>query len=56
MIVYSTYFGGQLDDDLRSMVVDANGVMYFGGTSLSPDLPMTVQRIPSRRSPTPMRT
>ena len=41
VIVYSTYFGGQLDDDMRSMVVDANGVMYFGGTSLSPDLPVT---------------
>ena len=41
VIVYSTYFGGQLNDDLRSMVVDANGVMYFGGTSLSPDLPLT---------------
>jgi len=41
VIVYSTYFGGQLDDDMRSMTVDANGVIYFGGTSLSPDLPMT---------------
>lgn len=40
-IVYSTYFGGSLDDDMRSMVVDQNGVMYFGGTSLSPDLPVT---------------
>jgi hypothetical protein len=41
VIVYSTYFGGQLDDDMRTMTVDANGVIYFGGTSLSPDLPMT---------------
>jgi len=41
VIVYSTYFGGELDDDMRSMAVDANGVMYFGGTSLSPDLPVT---------------
>ena len=41
IIVYSTYFGGHFDDDMRSMVVDANGVMYFGGTSLSPDLPTT---------------
>jgi hypothetical protein len=41
VIVYSTYFGGQLNDDMRSMVVDSNGVMYFGGTSLSPDLPTT---------------
>lgn len=41
VVVYSTYFGGQFDDDMRSMVVDANGIMYFGGTSLSPDLPVT---------------
>ncbi len=41
VIVYSTYFGGQLNDNLTSMVVDANGVMYFGGTTLSPDLPMS---------------
>jgi hypothetical protein len=41
VIVYSTYFGGELDDDMRSMSVDANGIMYFGGTSLSPDLPVT---------------
>ena len=41
VIVYSTYFGGELDDDMRAMVVDQNGVMYFGGTSLSPDLPVT---------------
>ena len=40
-IVYSTYFGGSLDDDMRSMAVDQNGVMYFGGTSLSPDLPVS---------------
>jgi hypothetical protein len=42
VIAYSSYFGGSLDDDMRSMVVDANGIMYFGGTSLSPDLPITV--------------
>jgi len=41
VIVYSTYFGGELDDDMRSMVVDQYGLMYFGGTSLSPDLPMS---------------
>jgi hypothetical protein len=41
VIAYSSYFGGTLDDDLRSMSVDANGVMYFGGTTLSANLPMT---------------
>jgi hypothetical protein len=41
VIAYSTYFGGELDDDMRSMAVDAYGVMYFGGSTLSPDLPVT---------------
>lgn len=41
VIVYSTYFGGQFDDDLRSMVVDTNGVMYFGGTTISTNIPMS---------------
>lgn len=41
VIAYSTYFGGSLDDDMRALSVDANGLMYFGGTSLSPDIPVT---------------
>jgi hypothetical protein len=41
VILYSTYFGGQFDDDMRSMVVDANGVMYFAGTTLSTNIPLT---------------
>lgn len=41
VILYSTFFGGELDDDLTSMVVDAKGVMYFTGTTLSPDFPVS---------------
>ncbi len=41
VIVYSTYFGGQFDDDMRSMVVDASGNMYFGGTTISTNIPMS---------------
>lgn len=41
VILYSTYFGGQFDDDMRSMVVDSSGIMYFGGTSISTDIPMS---------------
>ncbi len=41
VILYSTYFGGQFDDDMRSMSVDANGIMYFGGTTLSTDIPIS---------------
>jgi hypothetical protein len=41
VILYSTYYGGQFDDDMRSMVVDANGIMYFGGTTLSTNIPLS---------------
>jgi hypothetical protein len=38
-LIYSTYFGGNLDTDLKGMVVDNNGVVYFGGTTIASDLP-----------------
>lgn len=41
VILYSTYYGGTLDDDMRSMVADANGIMYFGGTTLSTNIPLS---------------
>ncbi len=41
VILYSTYFGGDFDDDMRSMVVDPSGNMYFGGTTLSTDFPVS---------------
>ncbi len=41
VIIYSTYFGGELSSNLTSMVVNANGVIYFAGTTLTPDLQVT---------------
>ena len=41
VIIYSTYFGGELNSNLTSMVVDANGVIYFAGTTLTPDMQVT---------------
>ncbi len=38
IIVYASFYGGDLDDDLRSMTVDKNGVVYIAGTTLSTDL------------------
>ncbi|MBV8847768.1 MAG: SBBP repeat-containing protein [Bryobacterales bacterium] len=40
-LLYSTYFAGNLDVDLRSFAVDAKGVIYFGGTTLASNLPVT---------------
>lgn len=41
VILYSTYFGGDFNDNLTSMVVDPSGNMYFGGTTLSTDFPVS---------------
>jgi len=41
VILYSTYFGGLLDTDLRGMTVDPAGRMYFDGVTLSPGLATT---------------
>jgi len=41
LIVYSTYFGGSLNQVLTAMTVDPNsGVMYFTGTTDSSDFPL----------------
>ena len=41
-LVYSTYLGGTIGDDIaRSVAVDANGVAYIVGTTQSPDFPIT---------------
>jgi Beta-propeller repeat len=39
VIKYVTFFGGELATDLGGMTVDANGVIYFAGLTLTPDLP-----------------
>ncbi len=41
LIVYSTFFGGSLAQTLTAMTVDpATGIMYFVGTTNSPDFPL----------------
>ncbi|HLH43489.1 MAG TPA: SBBP repeat-containing protein [Bryobacteraceae bacterium] len=40
-LLYSTYFGGNLDTNLTSMAVDNNGLVYFGGTTIASNLPTT---------------
>jgi hypothetical protein len=40
IIVYSTYYGGTGSDFLKSLAVDAAGVIYFGGATSSSDIPM----------------
>jgi uncharacterized protein (TIGR03437 family) len=39
-LVFSTYFGGSLDDAVTSLAVDASGDVYFGGFTLSSDFPI----------------
>jgi hypothetical protein len=41
VILYSTYLGGNFDDDMRSMAVDSSGNAYLGGTTISTDFPVT---------------
>jgi hypothetical protein len=39
--LYSTYFGGSSTDIVSSVAFDAKGVVYFAGTSMSDDLPVS---------------
>ena len=39
-LVYSTYMGGELNDDGRAVAVDANGLVYFACTTNSTLFPM----------------
>lgn len=38
--VYSTYLGGEGNDDGRKILVGANGLVYFGASTLSDNFPM----------------
>jgi len=39
-LVYSTYFGGNRDDEGKSIAVDANGSAYVTGRTISDDFPV----------------
>jgi hypothetical protein len=41
VIVYGTYVGGGADDTLRGLAVDAKGLIYVTGTTLSGGFPLT---------------
>jgi uncharacterized protein (TIGR03437 family) len=38
-LVFSTYFGGSLDDTVTALAIDGAGNVYIGGSTLSTDLP-----------------
>ena len=40
-LVYSTYFGGSVAEVANDLRLDAQGSYYFGGYSMSPDLPVS---------------
>ena len=44
-LFYSTYFGGSFVEVANDVKVDAKGVYYFGGYSLSTDMPVTSNAI-----------
>jgi hypothetical protein len=46
-LVYSTFFGGSVDEVPYSLRLDANGNYYLGGFTLSPDLPVSQNAINS---------
>jgi hypothetical protein len=39
-LVYSTFLGGSLEDDGRSIAVTPAGLVYFGASTVSPDFPL----------------
>jgi len=46
-LVYSTFYGGSVDEVPYSLRLDANGNYYLGGFTLSPDLPVSQNAINS---------
>lgn len=46
-LVYSTYFGGSANDEVRGMAFDANGNLIITGYTLSSDFPVTAKAIQS---------
>ncbi len=46
-IVYCTYLGGAVNDQVNDMAVDVNGVIYLTGVTLSGDYPTTANALAS---------
>jgi len=46
-LVYSTFFGGSVDEVPYSLALDTNGTYHLGGFTLSPDLPVSQNAINS---------
>jgi len=46
-LMYSTFYGGSVDEVPYSLRLDANGTYYLGGFTLSPDLPVSQNAINS---------
>ena len=46
-LVYSTFFGGSVDEVPYSLRLDTNGTYFLGGFTLSPDLPVSQNAINS---------
>jgi hypothetical protein len=46
-LVYSTFYGGSVDEVPYSLRLDAKGTYYLGGFTLSPDLPVSQNAINS---------
>jgi hypothetical protein len=44
-LVYSTFFGGSVDEVPYSLGLDTNGTYYLGGFTLSPDMPVSQNAI-----------
>lgn len=40
-LIYSTYLGGSLDDDVKGIAVDSDGNVYLHGVTQSTDFPVT---------------
>ena len=40
-LVYTTYLGGSVLDEVRSLTIDPNGKLWLTGWTLSPDFPVT---------------
>jgi uncharacterized protein (TIGR03437 family) len=38
-LIYSTYYGGSLDDTVTALAIDNSGNVYLGGSTLSTDFP-----------------